>query len=152
MSYELYHHGIKGQRWGVRRYQNEDGTLTSAGQARYNANGKRKNAKDMSDDDLRKSNKRLSAEQQYNNLSGRSYRNHSSANDIAVRAGASAVGSFLVVAGGKLARDAIKKNSVDVGKENLKSAASVGLLASAIATITTITSSFGGQINKEGKK
>jgi hypothetical protein len=28
---ELYHHGIKGQRWGVRRYQNRDGTLTKAG-------------------------------------------------------------------------------------------------------------------------
>lgn len=28
---ELYHHGIKGQRWGVRRYQNEDGSLTKAG-------------------------------------------------------------------------------------------------------------------------
>lgn len=32
---ELYHHGIKGQRWGVRRYQNEDGTLTPAGKIRY---------------------------------------------------------------------------------------------------------------------
>lgn len=32
---ELYHHGIKGQRWGVRRYQNEDGTLTPAGKERY---------------------------------------------------------------------------------------------------------------------
>lgn len=28
---ELYHHGIKGQKWGVRRYQNEDGTYTKAG-------------------------------------------------------------------------------------------------------------------------
>lgn len=32
---ELYHHGIKGQRWGVRRFQNEDGSLTAAGKARY---------------------------------------------------------------------------------------------------------------------
>ena len=31
---ELYHHGIKGMKWGVRRYQNEDGTLTSAGKKR----------------------------------------------------------------------------------------------------------------------
>lgn len=31
----LVHHGIKGQRWGVRRYQNEDGTLTPAGKERY---------------------------------------------------------------------------------------------------------------------
>lgn len=32
---DLEHHGIKGQRWGVRRYQNSDGSLTSAGRARY---------------------------------------------------------------------------------------------------------------------
>lgn len=31
---EIYHHGIKGQKWGVRRYQNEDGTLTEAGKKR----------------------------------------------------------------------------------------------------------------------
>lgn len=31
---ELYHHGVKGQRWGVRRYQNEDGTLTPKGKAK----------------------------------------------------------------------------------------------------------------------
>ena len=34
---ELYHHGIKGQKWGVRRYQNKDGSLTDAGKNRkYN--------------------------------------------------------------------------------------------------------------------
>lgn len=31
----LYHHGIKGQHWGVRRFQNEDGSLTDAGRKRY---------------------------------------------------------------------------------------------------------------------
>ena len=32
---ELYHWGIKGMKWGVRRYQNVDGTLTAAGKKRY---------------------------------------------------------------------------------------------------------------------
>ena len=34
-GYELYHHGIKGQKWGIRRFQNEDGTLTPEGLRRY---------------------------------------------------------------------------------------------------------------------
>lgn len=38
-SDELYHHGIKGQKWGVRRFENYDGTLTPDGKARY---GKKK--------------------------------------------------------------------------------------------------------------
>lgn len=34
-SDELYHHGIKGQRWGQRRFQNEDGSLTADGYRHY---------------------------------------------------------------------------------------------------------------------
>lgn len=39
---ELYHHGVKGQKWGIRRYQYADGTLTPAGRKRYNT-GSRQN-------------------------------------------------------------------------------------------------------------
>ena len=34
MDNELYHHGVKGQKWGVRRFQNKDGSLTLAGKNR----------------------------------------------------------------------------------------------------------------------
>lgn len=37
MTYEVYlaHHGVKGQKWGVRRYQNEDGSYTEVGKKKY---------------------------------------------------------------------------------------------------------------------
>lgn len=36
----LAHHGIKGMKWGIRRYQNEDGSLTDAGKKHYGMSGK----------------------------------------------------------------------------------------------------------------
>lgn len=42
---ELQHHGIKGQKWGVRRFQNADGSLTTAGKQRASATKKRTDAK-----------------------------------------------------------------------------------------------------------
>lgn len=40
----LIHHGIKGQRWGVRRFQNEDGSFTVEGKKRYGLGQKNDNA------------------------------------------------------------------------------------------------------------
>lgn len=35
MNNELIHYGVLGMKWGIRRFQNKDGTLTAAGKARY---------------------------------------------------------------------------------------------------------------------
>ena len=45
MDKTLYHSGIKGMKWGVRRYQNKDGSLTPAGKKRYDRDVQEKNAK-----------------------------------------------------------------------------------------------------------
>lgn len=75
---ELTHWGIKGMKWGVRRFQNRDGSLTSEGRKRYgddDDNGasksttpKRKSARDMTDDELIRAVNRARLEDQYNSL------------------------------------------------------------------------------------
>ena len=42
---ELYHHGALGLKWGVRKYQNKDGSLTDAGKKRYDRDVKANNAR-----------------------------------------------------------------------------------------------------------
>lgn len=85
-STELAHHGIKGMKWGIRRFQNKDGSLTKAGRKRYGSDsnsGKKadpkastanastsgkKSVSEMSDDELRSAITRLQLEQQYRTL------------------------------------------------------------------------------------
>lgn len=45
MQKQLYHHGIKGQRWGIRRFQNRDGSLTTEGEKRYSKGQEKANIK-----------------------------------------------------------------------------------------------------------
>lgn len=76
---ELYHHGILGMRWGVRRYQTKDGSLTSLGKrhqkqqgwskdAKYAAKLKKKKMSEMSNEELKKYNERRNLESNYKRL------------------------------------------------------------------------------------
>lgn len=125
---ELYHHGVLGMRWGVRRYRNKDGTLTPAGKRQaarlakkydsvtgrkindadtYSTYGNKKNVREMSDEELRSKISRLQAERNYLDLQ----RQISTLNPQQVSRGKAFINS--------VGKDVLKPVAIDAGKKLL---------------------------------
>lgn len=83
-KHELYHWGVKGMKWGVRRYQNKDGTLTAAGKKRRRAEIsddakdaaqiRKKKVQEMSNAELRRLNERTRLEQEHKRLNPNAFK------------------------------------------------------------------------------
>lgn len=103
---ELYHHGIKGQKWGVRRFQNPDGSLTAAGkrradkevrkQSRKQRDWNAKNAAQLSDEELTAQILRLQREKQLKDLTAQTVRpGRKKTVDLLERYGTQAMGAIV---------------------------------------------------------
>lgn len=131
----LAHYGILGMKWGVRRYQNKDGTYTSAGKKRKqkedihddyaNAHSK-KSVKSMSNAELKARNNRLQMEKQYADLT------------MQTSTGKKVVQDFIKTAGMLSAVMGAYGTYKKVGNQILQSDACKKLTDSAINTIGNI--------------
>lgn len=122
MENKLYHAGIKGMKWGVRRYQNKDGSLTPAGKKRYSDQHEdyrrahdSKPVSQMSNKELQERNNRLQMEQNYARLTQKKSK------------GKAAVQAFIAVAGTIAAIEGAAKTYQRVGNLALDKIADVAM-------------------------
>lgn len=105
MEYYLVHHGILGMHWGIRRFQNADGSLTSAGRDRYGVSNKKKSATEDNEPEEKKGLKLTDKQKKY------------------IKIGAAVVAGSLAVAGGVyLAKKVGILNNINkpLGASNIK--------------------------------
>ena len=141
---ELYHHGIKGMKWGVRRFQTKSGKLTVAGKKRYNSEKEYRdkltkiaNNKNVNESDLKRIN----------------YRNQSLGKRV-VKTAASGVAQMLIseVLSGNASRWA-RMNKAQIASELTKKALSLaGTTAANVAIQDRLAKSASNKYTKSGSR
>lgn len=165
---ELYHHGIIGQKWGVRRFQNSDGSLTSAGKQRYSSNptknerkmskyrdangnltsagkmryredGTKLTLENMSDEEYDYAMKQMRREKEFRDMKRSSGETGKFGKSDAVKLGVTVVASS--------AATVLKEALSDEGIQDGKKLAKKILLASGLTAIGSVATSLGGNVD-----
>lgn len=156
MTYEyeqyLAHHGVKGQSWGKRRYQNADGSYTEEGRAHYGIGQKRSEAdswrkdesKSLSDQELDRRNTRMQKEAQYrNNIDNR----HPARREAISTGKKVLIGSAAAAAGGLMAAN-YKKLFQKLGEKTAGAAKKLGSKAAGSAAASSAKGAVKGAAKK----
>ena len=112
---ELKHYGVLGMKWGIRRYQNKDVSLTSNGRKRYQSEDskktqqiKKKKISEMSNQELKDANYRLNLEKNYKELT-----RHKNAGQKIIKSIISLAGTIAALEGAAKTYERVGKKVVD---------------------------------------